>query len=739
MPKPGGVPGPNGQRIINLLDPASKVFYKALLDLGPDKPADHQYGYATKRSRRDAILQVEAWLDRLRLNKLSTATTLFDLTKAFDTINLKAIEEAIEAEELPQAAKTMLVDLHRRLRIRLSMPNGDDLQMHLSSGVLQGGGTGPRIFRVAYDQCIEEWKAAAVGHADSMTVTYNGSFHVLDIAAYADDLVRIASGKSLEELQNHTALHTEVLERLLQPRGLKLNAKKGETLLHFSGRGSYSEARRAFSGSWRGYPLKLTVKYLGAHVQDNGSLQVELQKRIASAKSGFAQFARFFQRSRVPLRRKIMVFKCVVNESLLSALEVRPLSKSDENRLEQARGMLLRRIFGWDGFGAVAGDSAHRSVTVASLRQQAKLATISSELRVRRLLWLRGALSAEQAGQTRLDLAALFGSCNELMDSLNEDTGSVSSHAPRFLHLLHGDLDALIPGFDGFRGSWKTDFLLTSLSCIRNLRVFHEPHPPPAGPAGHAAPNVQAEVVAELRCDICGAGPWQNMRALRSHKTHKHTVRHTVPSKVCPQCQRQFTTKTAAQRHFTRGSCGSRVANHGHAGALEGERLSAAAAAAQANQPVPVRPFQQRTLQSYFATHAAGLPRAHLGQPDQSAAAEARSSRAASQWINLGEPREGGPRVEGTTTESLQPCLQPRHNFEGVGSLVHPHLLVPQSGRSGPGTAELHGAMEEQPSSSGAASSSRPGQTHGGRRFGEVALAGPGSERSNASLCQPTQ
>ena len=106
------------------------------------------------------------------------------------------------------------------------------------------------------------------------------------------------------------------------------------------------------------------------------------------------------------------------------------------------------------------------------------------------------------------------------------------------------------------------------------------------------------------------------MRALRSHKTHKHTVRHTVQSKVCPQCQRQFTTKTAAQRHFTRGSCGSRVANHGHAGALEGERLSAAAAAAQANQPVPVRPFQQRTLQSYFATHAAGLPRAHLGQPD---------------------------------------------------------------------------------------------------------------------------
>ena len=82
LPKPGGVPGPDGQRIINLLDPAGKLFHKALLGFGADSPADHQYGYVAHRSRRDAILLVEAWLDRLRANKISTATTLFDLTKA---------------------------------------------------------------------------------------------------------------------------------------------------------------------------------------------------------------------------------------------------------------------------------------------------------------------------------------------------------------------------------------------------------------------------------------------------------------------------------------------------------------------------------------------------------------------------------------------------------------------------------------------------------------------------------
>ena len=58
LPKPGNVPGPDGQRIISLLDPAGKMFYKALLGLMPDSPADHQYGYAPGRSRPEAVLQV---------------------------------------------------------------------------------------------------------------------------------------------------------------------------------------------------------------------------------------------------------------------------------------------------------------------------------------------------------------------------------------------------------------------------------------------------------------------------------------------------------------------------------------------------------------------------------------------------------------------------------------------------------------------------------------------------------
>lgn len=268
LPKPGGLPGPAGQRLINLLDPGGKLFYKALLGLARDVPADHQYGYAAKRSRWDAILQVEAWLDRLRKNKLSTATTLYDLTKAFDTLNMPS-----------------------------TLQDGADLQVKLESGVLQGGGTGPRLFREAFDDCVSTWIQNV---QQEITVLYQGQRHFPGVAAYADDLIRICSGRNPIELHNKSREQTASLQQLLTPKGLKLNSNKGETLLQFSGKGAYNAAKAAFSGDWRGYPLRLTVKYLGSRLQDNGGLEMELQKRIASGKASFAKFVTFFQRCRVP-------------------------------------------------------------------------------------------------------------------------------------------------------------------------------------------------------------------------------------------------------------------------------------------------------------------------------------------------------------------------------------------------------------------------------------------------------
>ena len=50
IPKPGGATTPDGYRIINLLDPLGKAFYKTVLGMHPDFPAPFQYGYSARRA-----------------------------------------------------------------------------------------------------------------------------------------------------------------------------------------------------------------------------------------------------------------------------------------------------------------------------------------------------------------------------------------------------------------------------------------------------------------------------------------------------------------------------------------------------------------------------------------------------------------------------------------------------------------------------------------------------------------
>eukprot|EP00435_Cladocopium_sp_Y103_P055342 s1616_g18.t1 len=349
LPKPGRISGPEGQRLINLLDPAGKLFYKALFGLVPDEPADHQYGFAPCRSRRDAILQVEAWLDRLRVNNFSTATTLFDLAKAFDTLAYTCIADVVARNGMPPAVRELLLDLHARLRISLDNVDGQKLQVKLESGVLEGGGTGPRLFRMAYDECILQWKERTSEH--DLVVTYFGHSVSLSTAAYADDLVRVVGGRNLRAVEDATLACTTALQTLLEPRGPRLNSRKGKTLLSLRRQGAYKSARRACSGEWKGYPLKLSV----------------------------------------------------VDAAMMSAIDV---SARDLQTLEQARSPLLRRLFGKFGFSAVAGEVEHCSVTM----ERAGLA-----LNLRSVVCCGCiALRAERQGQVRLDLAALFAECREL-------------------------------------------------------------------------------------------------------------------------------------------------------------------------------------------------------------------------------------------------------------------------------------------------------------------------------------
>ena len=169
---------------------------------------------------------------------------------------------------------------------------------------------------------------------------------------------------------------------------------------------------------------------------------------------------------RVPQLHKTRVFKAVINEVLLAALEVRALSTTDVQRLESARGMMLRRLFGKRGFGAVFGEEGHRAVPRTVLKELTGLVEIGVELRTRRLLWLRS-LAAENGGELRLDLAALFGKMHRQAESPVDPRGRLNNCAPAFLRLLASDLQVVVPGWAGFVEGWKESLLTLPPTQVR--------------------------------------------------------------------------------------------------------------------------------------------------------------------------------------------------------------------------------------------------------------------------------
>ena len=81
-----------------------------------------------------------------------------------------------------------------------------------------------------------------------------------------------------------------------------------------------------------------------------------------------------------------------------------------------------------------------------------------------------GLQDSERLEDTRLDLAALFGTMQFEQDSPVREDGSLSLSAPSFLRLLHTDLLSVLLHWTGFSAGWKTEVLALGRQCFTDLR-----------------------------------------------------------------------------------------------------------------------------------------------------------------------------------------------------------------------------------------------------------------------------
>ena len=416
-----------------------------------------------------------------------------------------------------------------------------------------------------------------------------------------------------------------------------------------------------------------------------------------------------FKKRTVPSRRKALVFKAMVNESLLSALEVRTITRADEHHLEQARGLLLRRLFGRDGFGAVAGDNQHRSVTLSSLRTRPHLATISSELCVRCLLWLRSSLLAEQQGQVRLELATLF----RLLCSTQEQCSQRNTN--HFCTKVFAYLASRLDCFDSWFlwRCWQLERSVpghTGQTCRSSVVDTEAPPVEPAQPpAAEVVFPLFATCVAKVRGKI-----WERWELSKFGNIQWETLCRPLPahfaagSSLAKQLLRDMSKNSHAENPWpTMGMQELLLGNE--LLLLQRLKLKLNVSLLQFSSP----------LASFFVRHAG--PRFPLRREPNRPCFQARSSRSSWEQPSAELSQDGGGSGL-AASEGVWARVCSRPNSSRTRCVGNTHLHPCQRLRVGHPSDVSHGEMEAAASSQRPSSSRWTSTAHSRSRFGQWLL-----------------
>ena len=122
-----------------------------------------------------------------------------------------------------------------------------------------------------------------------------------------------------------------------------------------------------------------TFKYLGSMISPTGQAQADIDARINSARTAFAQLRKtLWRRREIRLKTKIRVYQAMVRTVLLYGSECWQLKAEDRRRLEVFDHWCLRQILGlrWTDY-----------VSNTEVRRRCHTTSLCTTIKERRLRW----------------------------------------------------------------------------------------------------------------------------------------------------------------------------------------------------------------------------------------------------------------------------------------------------------------------------------------------------------------
>jgi len=300
------------------------------LKAGLDERLWHtQYGFRKERGATDAIFVARRKIETACAQRNGQVSLLaLDWAKAFDSLNVESLLDALRRFGISASIRKIIASLMEHRQFYVDDAGYQSEKRPQKSGITQGCTLSPLLFIVVMSALMHD----AVG---SLSPNAKAAYLRGDLAdmAYADDtlLLGVSSGHLTEFLAAVAAagrrygmelhyskfqlLNVQCDTRVLRPDGVPVCATAGMT-------------------------------YLGTVLSDSGSVDSELSRRIGQAKSEFRTLSKVWRRSTLTTKRRLAIFRSMVETKLFYSLSCCCLNVAQQRRLNGFQAKCLRQIMG---------------------------------------------------------------------------------------------------------------------------------------------------------------------------------------------------------------------------------------------------------------------------------------------------------------------------------------------------------------------------------------------------------
>ena len=321
-------------RGISLLSVVGKVYARILSDRLREETngvvMDKQGGFRPGRGCVvDQIFNVRQVIEKVIEKDRVAFAAFVDLEKAYDSVSRDKLWLALKEHNVSKQLLSAMQSLYENGWARVRVGERESPQVQVRKGVRQGCPLSPWLFNVFIDKIVSEARKRFQGSVRLST----GQVEVL---LFADDLVVLA--ESEEALQNNL----QVVNDELEVWGMRANWLKTKVMRI----ARKPEECRIEVNSERVEQIE-EMKYLGAMISGNGSMDGEVELRIGMAARMIGAIgSSVLGRKELTKGTKLRVVNAMVLPTLTYGCETWTLQTRHRGRVEAMQMRVMRRIEG---------------------------------------------------------------------------------------------------------------------------------------------------------------------------------------------------------------------------------------------------------------------------------------------------------------------------------------------------------------------------------------------------------